>query len=471
MVPQRDAPQSYLWRVSGKRVSVALDLQVVDRIATTLSDADEHGGATFGGLLLGRTTGAWPSLRVQIEKCEPLQRASGASCQWQHDMERQLQNVRAKPGMPVVGFYHSTAHDDLAVTLEDVVFMSRHFQNEANVLLLIDGSRSGSPAAGFVIWENHIIRSREPYLRFPLSRAALAERAEPTGEAVALTSSECTGASDKPPSRGFLRRFSDRFDLEIRLGVAAAGVLALAMIDETRYAVPPETISQRPRAIRRVGPILPDTFASGWADSDVGEIGNATPLPASAGRDSGERRGGARRRPAAPIPPSNNRNKETALETPLPEAPHVDSRPPELAGGSASLIGSLPTVPAIVNPANRAVRIEVQPGRAATNRLLGKLIRRKRPVFVAPVALTNPVPELPLRVQQSLGRDVRIDVRVFVDAGGQVEYAELASNPADSTRELATWAVFAARKWRFSPATSDGAAVPSEATLRFDFAR
>src|SRR4051812_35352967 len=51
MVPRRDTHQSYLWQVPGKRVSIVLDLAVVDRI-TTLARAEVQG---LRGFLLGRT--------------------------------------------------------------------------------------------------------------------------------------------------------------------------------------------------------------------------------------------------------------------------------------------------------------------------------------------------------------------------------------------------------------------------------
>jgi len=162
------------------------------------------------------------------------------------------------------------------------------------------------------------------------------------------------------------------------------------------------------------------------------------------------------------------RDRQMAFETPLlPEAPHVDSPLPTLASGSAALIERLPPGP---ESRNSMVRVELQPGRAAAAGFFGKLVRRRGAANVTPpVPVTKTIPELPAQLRQTLSGEVRIDVRVFVTATGQVEYAELVSEAADATRGLATWAVFAARRWRFSPAISTGAAVRSEATLRFHF--
>ena len=84
--------------------------------------------------------------------------------------------------------------------------------------------------------------------------------------------------------------------------------------------------------------------------------------------------------------------------------------------------------------------------------------------FVPPETL-QPSPPRSVRVD----RAVVINVRVYLDRSGKVDYAELLSDGTGANRDLASAAVFSARKWRFSPAKVDGKAVPAQAVLRFRF--
>jgi TonB family protein len=62
-----------------------------------------------------------------------------------------------------------------------------------------------------------------------------------------------------------------------------------------------------------------------------------------------------------------------------------------------------------------------------------------------------------------------VRVKVYVDRSGKVEYAELLSDGTGSNRELASLAVFAARRWQFAPANRAGKPVEAQAVLRFRF--
>jgi hypothetical protein len=97
--------------------------------------------------------------------------------------------------------------------------------------------------------------------------------------------------------------------------------------------------------------------------------------------------------------------------------------------------------------------------------LLGK--RYRRPDYVPPAPLRNPArPNPPHR---SVPRDVNIDVKVYVNPSGKVDYSEVLSKVTATDRDLAELATFSARRWEFVPARTRDGAVPGEVILHYQF--
>jgi len=72
-------------------------------------------------------------------------------------------------------------------------------------------------------------------------------------------------------------------------------------------------------------------------------------------------------------------------------------------------------------------------------------------------------------LRRHLRSEVPLDVRVYVNKSGKVDYAELLSDITDANRDLATVAVFDARHWEFTPARSGKRIVPGQAILHYRF--
>ena len=89
--------------------------------------------------------------------------------------------------------------------------------------------------------------------------------------------------------------------------------------------------------------------------------------------------------------------------------------------------------------------------------------------FVPPTPIRKPSPELPASISQGLRRVVLVDVKVFVGATGDVQYAELLSNGTGPDREIASFAVFESRGWKFDPARLKGQSVDGEVILHYRF--
>ncbi len=164
------------------------------------------------------------------------------------------------------------------------------------------------------------------------------------------------------------------------------------------------------------------------------------PYPASAGSAS------ARETPASNAP----------LDRPKVETPSPHNPPRSLPATRA------PTVSVSAEPA---------PG-SRWERLVRRipLVRRfkKQPQSFEPPHATHEVhPALSERERAELIAPVPVDVKVYVAESGKVEYAELLSG--GQFRDLAAEAVYAARRWAFSPARVGEESVPSEVILHFRF--
>jgi TonB family protein len=77
------------------------------------------------------------------------------------------------------------------------------------------------------------------------------------------------------------------------------------------------------------------------------------------------------------------------------------------------------------------------------------------------------VPDVSQRARDTILGKVRVDVKLKVDAAGNVVNADLVND--DGSRYFADRAVQVAQRWLFTPPEVDGRAVPSEWLLRFEF--
>ena len=84
-----------------------------------------------------------------------------------------------------------------------------------------------------------------------------------------------------------------------------------------------------------------------------------------------------------------------------------------------------------------------------------------------PAALRNPGLTSP--PPHSVSREVNIDVKVYVNPAGKVDYSEVLSKVAEPDRDLAASALFSARRWEFVPARDGDGTVPGEVILHYQF--
>jgi CheY-like chemotaxis protein len=89
--------------------------------------------------------------------------------------------------------------------------------------------------------------------------------------------------------------------------------------------------------------------------------------------------------------------------------------------------------------------------------------------FVPPRPVQDNTPTVPEELVRTLRTEVPLDVRVYINESGKVDYAELLSDITEANRDFATWAVFNARHWKFQPARSETRVVTGRAILHYRF--
>ena len=72
-------------------------------------------------------------------------------------------------------------------------------------------------------------------------------------------------------------------------------------------------------------------------------------------------------------------------------------------------------------------------------------------------------------MRNRIKREVRIDVKVWVDSSGMVDDVELLSNGTGRNRDVASLALFSSRRWEFVPAHTGDRNVPGKLILHYRF--
>ena len=166
-------------------------------------------------------------------------------------------------------------------------------------------------------------------------------------------------------------------------------------------------------------------------------------------------------------PPESVPPAVASVALPEPPIPQAMAAPPLVHGNE--LVNSIASTSSQGLGTDPSLRVSVEPVSgsrlahlARSIPLLGRAYKRADYVPPAPrdnPALTSPHPKV--------SRDVNVDVRVYVNPSGKVEYSEVLSKVSKADMDVATWAVFSARHWEFVPARTGEGAVPGEVILHY----
>jgi hypothetical protein len=160
------------------------------------------------------------------------------------------------------------------------------------------------------------------------------------------------------------------------------------------------------------------------------------------------------------------------IQISMPESPHVTLLPVHAVVEERILAATkrplLPMAPEPLSTVSVETVPESQPARFVDRiPLLGRRGRNRD--FVGPKPVHKAIPEVPIELSRGLKEQQPVDVRVYVDERGKVKYAELLSDAIGLNRNLASLAVFNARRWEFTPARLEGHTAPGQVILRYRF--
>ena len=178
------APAGYWgWEPAGKPVAVHIQLDVVDRMLTSIIDgfgSIPKRGAEVGGLLIGTSTAGSPRIyRIEDFVDVPCLHKFGPSYVFSDEDHDALSAALAKAGRGrVVGFYRSHTRDGLFLAPEDLEIARRYFPDDHQIALLVRPSAMGVSHGGFFFRENGVFQ-QATYLEFPFRRSELETGAAP----------------------------------------------------------------------------------------------------------------------------------------------------------------------------------------------------------------------------------------------------------------------------------------------------
>ena len=495
---------AYLWQTPGKPVSVSLSLAVVDELGDAVlkgGDSPVPRGLEIGGLLLGKARRNRGRTFVEVDsfvpvECEHLVGPSYllSPSDRKHLAERIRRHKHVR-GRTVVGFYRSNTRKDSALTKEDLDLMAAYLPEPSMVFLLVQGHREAPPTARFAIREGRDVASMKLFDEFPFSSAALIEGhavhprtvAAPSlplfAHGVALWAAAARFVRWRPSRKTFQLPRALRNPEKLKLGWLAAGAfLAAAIVTGAFLNGLPETGSvplPQPVAQERKAPIVNEVVPTALEPvTPVISVPGAETLPvatppAATGESTEERARVASTiavvSPAPPEPSVPSAPPDAAL---LPDPPEIPARLPGDAEPLSTASEILePRIPPLRDP---FVSIAFEPLPRSDRRgpfskfpLVSK--GHPRTEFVAPKPISEARPEVSTELRQRIRQEVSIDVKLYVDRAGKVEFAELLSNGTGVNRDLASMAVFSSRHWEFSPARLGDKTVPAEVVLRFRF--
>jgi TonB family protein len=162
-----------------------------------------------------------------------------------------------------------------------------------------------------------------------------------------------------------------------------------------------------------------------------------------------------------------NRNRSVQTSSSGLDQPAVQPAP---SGGSGSASETVPHPGLLVSPVGQA-RPKSDAAPVPASRQSPVQSEAAQGGRSAPLAqgavIEQALPEVSHSARGSIRGTLRVSVKVHVDPTGRVTDAEL-DTPGPS-KYFAGQALKAARKWTFQPGKVDGASVPSEWTLQFEF--
>ena len=552
VIDEAAAGLAYVWRAHQRPLTIALRLDVVDRLGLAVQEASQaipRRGLEIGAILLGTATRSHGETFIEIENFDFLESEHAVGPSYllsaadRHALVRRLRQHRSSRQLSVVGFCRSHTRKNFAITMEDTALMADYFAESSMILLLIHAIPGEPPRGGYYFWEGRAIRTGRPRGEFPFRSAVLmsgdyelsqAVPSPPSGHPrvvpslVTLPRQLAAAASRicKPlPWLRSLARAHLRTPRIPRLWPAWRGAPARSihlLLRVFRMAVRRRALPWIPAAVVLAGAIAGGLFYHGSTRTVASTVSSALhrlpaapptaavpqPLPPEPAPHFADREPPpAASLPASPVvvaavplfdhpeshlaPSTGSRDRSAAaaplrafdsrtLSAPLPppvpaSLPDAPKVPPALAGDldpldESQIVRFEP--PQIPDP---LVTVSIEP--LAVSHRAESLARRSptgapaKHARYTPPALTHREPlDLPPELRRRIGRTTTINIKLYLDQTGKVQFAELLSDGTGRDRDLASMAVFTSRHYQFLPARLGDEPVPAEVLLHYRFA-
>jgi hypothetical protein len=174
-------PGFYVWKAPGKRISIQLSLDVVDRLQQDVMrgfGAVPRRGAEVGGILIGAVEGAAPVVRIEDYQLVPIEYKRGPTFRLSEEdlqaFEAALHQPRDGKALRPIGYFRSHTRDSVGLCDEDRELLSKYFPEPQSIVLLIRPFGTKPSVAGFYFKEEGVFQSGAALLEFPFRRKDLA---------------------------------------------------------------------------------------------------------------------------------------------------------------------------------------------------------------------------------------------------------------------------------------------------------
>ena len=491
-----------VWEPPGHDIAILLSFAVIDRLKGLIEQAHD---VEIGGILLGRREGDVSSGKpriVVIDDFEPVESehlrgtAYAVSQRDIRALDSTLTRQRPEGANVPVGFYRSHLRKGLYLDEADFSLFREYFSGDSDVFLVARPEADGVPVAGFFFWEDGMLERRTSYEHFPLDRRSL-EGGEysllrgpnrPVEAAPVYTPAPEPRPHAVPPPRAADPRSRRAMYAAIGGALILATLIWAAVL---RFGGQGEDKSLVSLTVARVGNALrvswdPNAPAVEHANNAILWVtdgdkrrglelnstrlkqGNYVYTPESSvvnfrldllkvlAQGSESVRYVADRgaeSPAAPVTkPTPSEAKASAPPATAPPAEEAAPSPAP-AEQAKSAPPAKPRIQPVVSITTQAVppsRVRSLIAKVPLVRSLQRGKYRGGESFVPPRTVREVMPHVPPHLAKELPADVRVDLKVTVDANGNVKQIDLLSRGTDE--RLASIAADALRQWHFEPA-------------------
>ena len=479
----------YLWQVRPFTVRVSLDL--IEQLNAIIADPRRHRDEEMGGILLGVVREPHV-VEVNGFQFIPSEHHRGTifalGLREQFRVSQRVASLN-KHSLRAVGFFRTHNRPGLFLDQDDFALMQDAFSGPSQIALLVKPLDPKPSNAGIFFWQDSELDRRGSALLFPFDAETLRAQGPIEVQPEPVRTPQPRKSRLRPQRLPVVPKPVLGWSIA---SVAAVSLLAMSLEYRNPPAASPSPVVQDASLTPRLG--APPTITVAPAPEPPVEpepaVVDVEPIPA----EKPSRPGAVREKPKDAI--ARVIAPETAAEEIKPQrapAPPVaplaarqelalnSSNPPPAAESVENPSHPPPAQPApAALPARRqhtiAVHVSVEPRQSSELKRVvsrvpwfGHAVRVEGGTGFSPPHPSRSIePHVPEFLEQELGREVAVDVRLSIDKYGSVKNAEVLNGPEKSS-ELAILALNSAGSSSWEPAHQGDRIVPSDVIVHYRF--